>query len=94
MTLKINGTANRKTVKMDIDLVPCFIFDKNKWPTGGYRQNPVPEKVTILFLNKKINISEPFCYSLRSLLYRKSQVKYLVQKKDTGDYHFKNKKGN
>lgn len=45
MTLMINGTVNRKPVKMDIDLVPCFVFDKNQWPTGGYRDNPVATKV-------------------------------------------------
>lgn len=45
MTLKINGTAKGKSVKMDIDLVPCFVFDKDKWPVGGYRSNTIATKV-------------------------------------------------
>lgn len=45
MTLKINGAVRGKQIKMDIDLVPCFVFDKKYWPSGGYRQNPVPTKV-------------------------------------------------
>lgn len=71
MTLKINGTAGRKPVKMDIDLVPCFVFDKNEWPTGGYRQNPVTNKVQInLFC---LMVFNELIFSLHFLLYPKSR---------------------
>lgn len=46
-TLLINGTVNRKNIQMDIDLVPCFVFQESKWPTGGYRQNIVQNKVGV-----------------------------------------------
>ena len=32
------------TTKMDVDLVPCFVFRDDKWPSG-FRRNPVPSKV-------------------------------------------------
>ncbi|XP_063917364.1 cyclic GMP-AMP synthase-like receptor isoform X3 [Zophobas morio] len=31
------------TTKMDVDLVPCFVFRDDKWPSG-FRRNPVPSK--------------------------------------------------
>lgn len=52
MTLKINGTVNTKPVKMEIDLVPSFLFDRAEWPKGGYRENPVLTKVRIIFMYK------------------------------------------
>lgn len=30
---------------MDIDLVPCFEFEEDKWPVGGYRKIPNTKKV-------------------------------------------------
>lgn len=40
-TLKLRNED--ETISLDIDLVPCFQFKEDKWPTIGYRENPFPE---------------------------------------------------
>ncbi|VEN43689.1 unnamed protein product [Callosobruchus maculatus] len=32
------------SIKLDIDLVPCFQFGNTQWPKGQYRRNPMPQK--------------------------------------------------
>lgn len=48
LTLKIEGAG----LKMDVDLVTCFIFSKDKWPKGGFKSNPVPSKPDFFIVPK------------------------------------------
>ena len=50
MTLKV---VVNNTIKLDVDLVPCFCFPQNDWPVGGYRKNTITSKVTncTIFMN-------------------------------------------
>lgn len=43
-TLKINGNINSKPIQLDVDLVPCFVFDDSKWPSGNFEKNTTKEK--------------------------------------------------
>lgn len=52
-TLKLTGTVAGKPVVMDVDLVPCFVFTKEKWPPSPYRKNPVNEKSEFFIVPKK-----------------------------------------
>lgn len=40
-TLHVTG----QDLIMDIDLVPCFEFSRNHWPSGKYRPNHINSKV-------------------------------------------------
>lgn len=42
-TLKCSGNG----VKIDVDLVPCFIFNDDKWPNGNYRKNTTDKVIYI-----------------------------------------------
>ncbi|KAK9752269.1 Mab-21 protein nucleotidyltransferase domain [Popillia japonica] len=44
---------------IDVDLVPCFEFPKEKWPTGGYRSNPVPQKGNFFIVPKSPKNKHP-----------------------------------
>nr|CAI5833742.1 unnamed protein product [Callosobruchus analis] len=39
-TLKL--TSEDGSIKLDIDLVPCFQFNNDQWPKGKYKRNPYP----------------------------------------------------
>ncbi|KAJ8924711.1 hypothetical protein NQ315_000863 [Exocentrus adspersus] len=39
---------------MDVDLVPCFIFGKDKWPANGFKKNPVTKKETYFIVPKPV----------------------------------------
>ncbi|KAF2900412.1 hypothetical protein ILUMI_05774 [Ignelater luminosus] len=52
-TLKLEGIVNGKKVVMDVDLVPCFVFTKDKWPSSPYRPNPVSNKPEFFIVPKK-----------------------------------------
>lgn len=73
-TLLINGTVNRKNIQMDIDLVPCFVFQESKWPTGGYRQNIVQNKVGVNCTFPYPTILHAFAFRRKpSSLYQRAQ---------------------
>ncbi|KAF2896784.1 hypothetical protein ILUMI_09402 [Ignelater luminosus] len=38
-TLKINGLYDQEVIKIDVDLVPCFVFTVDKLPEDPYRNN-------------------------------------------------------
>ncbi|CAH1108570.1 unnamed protein product [Psylliodes chrysocephalus] len=44
-TLKVTGQVKGEKISLDIDLVPCFLFGKDKWPKSQFRPNPVASKV-------------------------------------------------
>lgn len=53
-TLKVRDVStNGERLRMDMDLVPCFVFQKDKWPTGGYRPNPIGDKPEFFIVPKK-----------------------------------------
>lgn len=54
-TLKVQGRINGKDVSMDVDLVPCFIFGKEKWPVNGFRANPVANKPDYFIVPKPLD---------------------------------------
>ncbi|XP_018574677.1 uncharacterized protein LOC108913594 [Anoplophora glabripennis] len=53
-TLKVHGNINGRNISMDVDLVPCFIFGKEKWPVNGFRSNPVPKKPEYFIVPKPL----------------------------------------
>ncbi|RZC41711.1 Mab-21 domain containing protein, partial [Asbolus verrucosus] len=50
LTLKISGPSG---LKMDVDLVTCFVFHADKWPTNGFKKNPVRSKPDFFIVPKK-----------------------------------------
>lgn len=50
MTLKLNVTwGDRQKCNLDVDLVPCFLFNKDQWPFQNYRRNPSKKKVVMFY---------------------------------------------
>ncbi|RZC42727.1 Mab-21 domain containing protein [Asbolus verrucosus] len=40
-------------IEIDVDLVACFVFGSNKWPTNRFRSNPVNSKPEFFIVPKK-----------------------------------------
>ncbi|KAF2897520.1 hypothetical protein ILUMI_08658 [Ignelater luminosus] len=53
LKLKMCGTIRDKSVEIDIDLVPCFKFGKDQWPSSPFRTNPVKNKPDFFIVPQK-----------------------------------------
>ncbi|GJQ80934.1 hypothetical protein Trydic_g4751 [Trypoxylus dichotomus] len=57
VTLKL--ICSTAQFNIDVDLVPCFEFTADKWPSSGYRSNPVPQKSTFFIVPKSPKNQNP-----------------------------------
>lgn len=96
-TLKVNGTINGKNVAMDVDLVPCFVFGKEKWPANGFRPNPpvtakkaeyfiVPKPIPECSTNWRLSFQEQERVIIDSKATLKPSVRLLKKLRDNLDH--------
>ncbi|CAH1155729.1 unnamed protein product [Phaedon cochleariae] len=55
VTLKVEGVVGESKLKLDIDLVPCFVFGKDHWPSNGFRSNSTKKKPEFFIVPKPLN---------------------------------------
>ncbi|KAG5898392.1 hypothetical protein JTB14_030370 [Gonioctena quinquepunctata] len=53
-TFWVTGKVDGKTVNMNLDFVPCFVFPGSQYPTNGFQPNPVSYKPEIFIVAKPV----------------------------------------
>lgn len=98
-TLKVTGQVKGEKISLDIDLVPCFLFGKDKWPKSQFRPNPVASKTDFFIVPKPVKDAPgrsnrywrlSFQQQERIIIdnknYLKPTIKFLKKMRDVSDH--------